>query len=115
MELHERLIVRSAIKELLSHGFRLSVFDGGKMVLKHSTDPAAVLAAMGTTDEDMLFVSHPDFPPTPPAKARYMGSVIFLYGNEPGVVMADYGANLEAYLTITNAVAEAIGEEGQWL
>lgn len=105
----ERKIVQAAIKQLLAAGFSLDVNDGEETTLKHSTDAAAIVAAMFTTDEDYLFVNEPGA--GSPAAALKGGSRIgwvrFIYGNDGYDVMSDYTVNLESQLTEANKLAES--------
>jgi hypothetical protein len=55
----EQQIATKVVDTLLEAGYTLSVNDGEETTLKHSTDRAAILDAMGTTDEEYLF-AHKD-------------------------------------------------------
>lgn len=55
----EQQIAAGLVEELLSHGYALGVNDGEETTVKRSTSAAAVLAAMGTTDEDYLLLWRP--------------------------------------------------------
>jgi len=97
----EALIMRSAISEFLEAGFNLSVFDGEDTTVKHSTNAEEIFNALRSTDEDYLRVFR---------DTTRMGSVIFVYGNEPGVVINDYSTALEPFLTKTTALADQIND-----
>lgn len=100
----EAKIVRQCIAELLEAGFVLSVYDGGgPATVRRSADAAEIFAAMGTTDEDTLAATHPSGNPAFPS-----GAIYFVYGNEPGVVIADNSTKIEAFLTKTTALAESL-------
>jgi len=97
----ERMIVRKVIADALAAGFALDVYDGGEFVLTRSTDPAAILAAMFSTDEDYL---HYRAPPEGPRK----GWVRFTYGNGGSDVVSDYTTNLEPVMKGASLLADAI-------
>ena len=105
MQLEAR-IMRSAIRELLNHGFLLSVFDGEEFTLRRCADARAIFEALRSTDEDFLHVYEPSAD-----GMKNLGWIQFVYGNEPGVVVADHTVNLTAYLDHTNRIADSIGEK----
>ena len=95
----EKEIAVEAIKALLKHGCRLTVFNGEDDEITMSTDPDAILGAMMTTDEDYLIVHHP-------VGDERIGWVRFVYGNDGWDVINDYTTNLETVLTPVNALAD---------
>lgn len=99
----ERAIAREAIKGLLADDFKISVFDGEQTTLKDSTDAAAIEAAMFTTDEDQLHVSH--------QHVDEKGWVLFIYGNDGHDVIADHTTNLEMSLKGAAELADKIAAE----
>ncbi|EAQ9154334.1 hypothetical protein MC126_004506 [Salmonella enterica] len=99
----ERAIAREAIKGLLADDFKISVFDGEQTTLKDSTDAAAIEAAMFTTDEDQLHVSH--------QHVDEKGWVLFIYGNDGHDVIADHTTNLEMSLKGAAELADKIADE----
>lgn len=101
----ERRIVYKVITDALAAGYMVSVDDGEEVVLLNSVDKAAILAAMFSTDEDRLILTHSD----PKIKD---GWVRFIYGNDGPDVMSDYTVNLEDVLKGANALADRLGEEG---
>lgn len=103
MRYDEAKIARQCIAELLEAGYVLSVFDGGLTTVRRSADAAEIFAAMGTTDEDTLAATHPTQTASFPS-----GAIYFVYGNEPGVVIADYSTKIEAFLPRTMALAESL-------
>lgn len=98
----EARIMRSAIGELLSHGFTLGVYDGEETTIHHSASALDVFAALRTTDDDYLIVyaAGDDGP-------RF-GWVRFVYGNDGFDVIADNTTNLEPHLVATTALAESL-------
>ena len=89
----ERKTAMKVIDNLLGAGFSLGVFDGEEITVSRSTDGAAILEAMGTTDEDYIKV----YPMGATAKSKppAMGWVRFVWGNEDWVAVCDYTTNLE--------------------
>ena len=94
MKMHEARHAAAIVAAALAKAYSLSVDDGEAIPISHSTDPAALLAALGSTDEDRILLYHAD--------RRRAGCILLVYGNEPGVLIADYSDN-EA----TNAVVLA--------
>ena len=88
MNHHETAEARALIAYLLHVGCKLSVHDGEETTIKASTDAAAVLAALGTTDADTLIAWHPDW--------KHVSSFLLLYGNGPGELIADHSDEPEA-------------------
>jgi hypothetical protein len=108
----EARIMQSAIEELLSYDFTLGVNDGESVTIHHSTDAAAVFAALRTTDDDYLLAYTPGAPITTPGHEGRVctGWVRFVYGNDGWDVICDHSTNLEDYLTKTNDLAEQLSE-----
>ena len=98
-ELIELAICGKLIDDALAAGYEVSVYDGGAYPLLRSTDRAAIIAAMRSTDGDTLIFHN--------AGAR-IGWVQLVYGNGHDVI-ADNTDN-----TTTNELlrgAEALAEE----
>jgi hypothetical protein len=95
----ERQIVATMIGDALASGYRVSVNDGEETTVHHSTDPAAIGAAMGTTDEDRLVLHD--------AVGIRIGWVLLIWGNAEHVV-SDYSIGdprMDALLGEGSAVA----------
>ena len=88
MNHHETAEARALIAYLLNAGCKLSVHDGEETTIKASTDAAAVLAALGTTEADTLTAWHPNWTSWP--------SFLLIYGNGPGELIADHSDEPEA-------------------
>lgn len=82
MNHHEIAEARALIRALLNAGCSLSVHDGEETTLSRSTDPGAVLAALGTTEADTLTAWRADLPRT--------ADFLLVYGNGPGELIADH-------------------------
>ncbi len=95
----ERKIAARCISELLDAGFEITVNDGEEDTVEFSKNPAEIIGAMFTTDEDYLIVSD--------QTGLHKGWVRFIYGNDGPDVIADYTTSLESSLMRTNALAEA--------
>lgn len=50
----ERRIATALVDGLLSAGYALSIDDGEEITVRDSTDRAAILAALGSTDQDII-------------------------------------------------------------
>ena len=95
-ELEER-IARQLATDLIAAGFVIDVNDGEKLVLAGSTDVAAILAAMWSTDEDQWFLFK---------DGKRGGWARFIYGNDGWDVISDYTVNLEPHMAGANAISE---------
>lgn len=96
----EWVIANRVIDDLLAAGFLITVCDGeegvGDDVLTESTDKAAILEAMASTDEDFLHV-------TKSSEADLIGWVRLIYGNGIDLI-SDYTTNLEDALKGVNGM-----------
>jgi hypothetical protein len=97
----EREIVTKVIECLLAAGFLIQVNDGEEDVTDRIKDSEAILAAMFSTDEDLLFVSIPD---NDGVASRW---IHFIYGNDGYDVIHDYTVNLEAVIKPAVELAES--------
>lgn len=102
----ERKIAKAVVKSAIASGYSLGVYDGEEFTIHHSTDAAAVLAEMFTTDESRLFVYKQD---GPQGKMDWFGWVLFIYGNDGWDVVNDYTTNLEPVMGKANALADKYG------
>ena len=87
----EQATASRTIEVLLDSGYWISVYDGVEVVLRLSLDPGAIKAAMGSTEEDYLFVY-------PSPNGPRDGWVRFIWGNEDWVALADHTTNLQDVL-----------------
>lgn len=98
----ERRIVKHLVRELLGHGFELSVNDGEELHPR-TTDAETLFSQLMETDMDTLHVYWPtsDDP---------LG-VALVYGNDGWDVMSDWSIDLEdnGYITKTIELAERLG------
>lgn len=99
----ERLVARQCIADLLAAGFVVSVNDGEETTLAKSTDTAAIVAAMFTTDEDWFYLRDTRYPDAPEGHHAW---VRFIYGNSGWDVINDYTTNLEGALKHTLALID---------
>ncbi len=78
----ELSIVRATVKAGLDAGYSVTVFDGQECTVEKSRKLNEILAALRTVDEDaVIFYGADD---------KRIGSVFFVYGNEPYEVINDY-------------------------
>lgn len=75
---HALFVINSALRR----GWAISVYDGEEWTVKQSTNAATIWAALAGTEMDTLRIRDEN-------KAR-LGSVLFVYGNSPGDLVADY-------------------------
>lgn len=100
----ERQIAKRVIAGLVAAGHAVSVYDDRNEpfpVLAKSRDPKAILAAMFTTDEDLLTIDD-----RLRGRGENGGWVWFVHGNGDCVV-SDYTTNLEYVLSPVNAWVDA--------
>ncbi|ANA86495.1 hypothetical protein BH762_gp023 [Gordonia phage OneUp] len=97
----ERRIVKSLVRELLGHGFELSVHDGEERHPR-TTDAGTLFSQLMNTDMDTLFAY--------PATSDDPYGVVLVYGNDGYDVMCDWSVDLEdnGYITETIALAESL-------
>lgn len=106
----ETAIALRLVRAALAAGYSISVRDGyegdGEIVLARSTDEAAVMGALQSSDGDMLYLRHAERP------QRLVGWVTLIWGNDEDVI-SDYSDN-EATAALVNSVdpADAIKAEG---
>lgn len=89
----ERLIARQCIADLLAAGHHVSVNDGEETTLRLSRDPAAIYAAMFTTDEDRLIAND--------EHGNRVGWIYFVYGNSGWDTLNDWTTDLDGALKPT--------------
>lgn len=97
----ELSIARHLVRELLDHGFRISVHDGEAWALKRSTSAKDIIEALRSTDSDTLVARD--------AEGISKGVVQLIWGNDIDVV-ADYSVRLEPFIANTNALIDKLAE-----
>jgi hypothetical protein len=95
----EKRIAKTAVKQLLSAGFTITVFDGEARPVERSSDLKAIMDDLMSTDEDLLEVFQGD---------KFIGSISLIYGNDGWDVISDYHVILEPNLTEAMALAERL-------
>jgi hypothetical protein len=87
--------LEAVVDAALAKGWLISVYNGGDTSeIFRSNDRAAILDACGASDDDMLQL----FEIVPAersehSRAALVGKVWLVYGNEPGVTVADHTLN----------------------
>lgn len=109
----EREIVTTAVESLLAADYMISVNDGEDTVLLNSQDQTAIIDAMFSTDQDVLFVRPRNRRiSTPLAEIRSASAMIhFVYGNDGHDVIADNSVSIEPLLAAATALAEKYANE----
>ena len=79
----EREIVANIVNAILSESRTISVYDGEETVITRSDNARNILESMGHTDHDCIYWNSDDD----------TGMVMFVYGNEPEYVVADYSTD----------------------
>lgn len=96
----ERKIAEAVIDGILAAGFTITVNDEdtghGEDVVKLSTDKAEILAAMWSTDGDLMKACQGD---------KCFGWVRFVWGNDQDCI-CDHTTNMEPMLAAANKLAE---------
>lgn len=83
----ERAVARKLVRNLISRGLSVSVFDGEEMTVKRSRKEGEVLEALATTEADQLIVRNDDW--------EKVGWFLLVWGNEPSgeCLIADHSDN----------------------
>lgn len=83
----ERTVARKLVRTLLGKGLSISVYDSEEWTVKQSTNEAAILYALATTDEDQLLVRD--------AEGDKVGWFYLIWGNDPdgSELIADHSDN----------------------
>ncbi|APH74134.1 hypothetical protein [Aquibium oceanicum] len=105
----EEAMADALVAACLARGYCLSVNDGGEWVVKRSTDKAQIMAALFSTDEDLIMVRRVD-------DVTKIGWFQLIYGNDGYDVISDYSANTicdEIWDTILRPLSDKM-EDGQW-
>lgn len=103
----EREIAEAFITQVLAAGYSVSVNDCEETTLENSTDKAAILGAMFTTDDDRLYVHRAN-----EVYPAHFGWAWFVYGNDGFDVISDYSTNLEPLMTAANKKSESWETKG---
>lgn len=100
----ELRIAATVIKSAMGENYAVSVWDGEAWCLNASSDPAAILRAMCSTDEDVLAFHGVDAE----GKAILKGKVWFVWGNGCDC-LSDYSDNnaIGEVVRHANALAES--------
>ncbi len=102
----EQGIAKKLIELSLAAGYTVSVFDGEETALKRSTDADAIMAALGSTDEDTLILRKPE----QLTKDTPIGSILLIWGNEHDLI-SDHTDNVATNELVARAMMEATGAE----
>ena len=81
----EKQICERLVDKALAAGYTISVYDGEEWPLKRSSNRPDILAAMYSTDSDVLRCCLPE-------SGKAVGSIMLVYGNG-GDVVSDYTDN----------------------
>ena len=98
----ERRVAITLVRDVLAAGYSISVYDGEGFGLVRSRDKRAILAAMGSTDEDTLFIRD--------TSGKKLGVVTLTYGNDGWDVISDFTDNawMNALLANVNTYADTL-------
>lgn len=112
---HDLEVIGAFVDDALALGHTLSVHDGEAWALALSTDRAAIIAALGSTDADTVRIrrdggTREKDGMTLKAAGEIIGSVSLVYGNEPGVVISDHTATpeMDSILARANKIGERL-------
>lgn len=101
MRTDEKRILSRVIDDALAAGYRLRVWDGGdEPAVEITSDRNVAIAGCDGVDEAILAVVKPD--------NSLAGEIVLVFGNEPGVLIADYHLALEDLLQGTIALANKL-------
>ncbi len=85
----EKRIARQCIADMLAAGYTITVFNSEEETITKSVDAKAILAAMFTTDDDVLYMYR---------GGQVGGWVKFVYGNDGWDVISDYSTRLDSLM-----------------
>lgn len=88
-------VVRSIVGSALAMGYKVSVHDGECWAVRQSTDKAAIMAEIYTTDQNTLSIRNNE--------GEKVGFVLLVYGNSASEVMADWTDSEEMDKILDNA------------
>lgn len=96
----EHALACIVVADALSRGYMLSVYEGEGWAIKRSTDAAAIMEALGSTDSDLITARTAD--------GERVGSVWLIYGNGCDLISdsTDTPA-VDLWLSAATAYAEA--------
>lgn len=100
MRIHvERQIARRVVLDAIAAGYALNIDNGGEGVElpTPSIKVKEVLGAMFAADDDRLMFYK---------GGKYVGWVLFIYGNDGYDVVSDYTVNLESVMKGASALAD---------
>lgn len=102
----ERTIITKIITDVLALGCSISVNDGEEWVLKKSNSKKLILAALFSTDEDIMAIYD--------AEGVKLGTIWLVYGNDGYDVISDYSVSLEDILKNATMLAESFDDGSYW-
>lgn len=86
---------RLLIEIILTEGYSVSVYDGETYQVRHCTKRYKLLSAMGSTGSDTLYVH--DHLGSAKGGFIKVGTIVTVYGNEPGVMIHDHSCEDEIH------------------
>jgi hypothetical protein len=95
----EERIARMLIACLLDAGYTVSVYDGEEFALKRSRDADTIIAALASTDHDVLHARD--------AGGVHRGTVLLIWGNGTDLI-SDYSVKIETVIAPVNAFADML-------
>ena len=95
---NEKMIVRKVVKNAIALGYTVSLYDGEEWTVRKSSNVAAVMDAVQSTDSDTLSFRK---------DGEKVGSVWLVYGNSASEVIADYSDVEEVQTILAPALARA--------
>ena len=81
---HEARIARKIVKDALANGWTVSVNDGEEWTVKRSADSRAILAALCSTDSDILRLRD--------EAGDRVGDIMLIWGNDEDLI-SDHSDN----------------------
>ena len=95
----QRAIIERIISDAVGEGYSLEVFNGEEVIIRHSRDERAVMAALETTKEDQLRFRR---------EGKRVGFVRLVYGNEGWAVASEFSPILAPIMAGARGVSEGI-------
>lgn len=105
----ERAIARALVKEAIKRGYVVSVWNGENYEIKRSRSVEKIIAALHTTDDDILRIS---LPLVGGDQFARIGTFTLIYGNSGYDVVSDFSW-VENEKRNTREIMEAIDKAAQ--
>jgi hypothetical protein len=99
MNASQRAIIERIISDAVGDGYSLEVFNGEEVMIRHSRDERAVLAALESTKEDQLRFRR---------EGKRVGFVRLVYDNQGWAVASEFSPILAPIMEGARGLSEGV-------